>query len=115
MGIPSETVSVNLSPCDGESQKNLSRSFEDSRPRSLEMETEKDSTNSKDESSVPSRTQSMEDVMEEDSYRRGHRLSLPGHRMKSYLHFLQELAMKQASSGGLASQLSPLQSSAAPS
>ena len=45
--IPSETVSVNLSPCDGESQKNLSRSFEDSRPRSLEMETEKESTNSK--------------------------------------------------------------------
>ena len=44
--IPSETVSINLSPCD-ESQKNLSRSFEDSRPRSLEMETEKESTNSK--------------------------------------------------------------------
>ena len=35
----------NLSP--SESQKNLSRSFEDSRPRSLEMDTEKDSTNSK--------------------------------------------------------------------
>ena len=34
-----------LSPA--ESQKNLSRSFEESRPRSLEMETEKDSTNSK--------------------------------------------------------------------
>ena len=30
-----------------------------------------------------------------DSYRRGHRLSLPGHRMKNYLHFLQELAIKQ--------------------
>merc|ERR1711874_826894 len=101
--IPGEPLASTLSP--GESQKNLSRSFEDSRPRSLEMETEKDSTNGKDESSVPSRTQSMEDVMEEDSYRRGHRLSLPGHRMKNYLHFLQELAMKQASSGGLASQL----------
>ena len=35
----------NLSP--SESQKNLSRSFEDSRPRSLEMDNEKDSTNSK--------------------------------------------------------------------
>ena len=43
--IPGEPISSTLSP--GDSQKNLSRSFEDSRPRSLEMETEKDSTNSK--------------------------------------------------------------------
>ena len=43
--IPGEPLASTLSP--GESQKNLSRSFEDSRPRSLEMETEKDSTNSK--------------------------------------------------------------------
>ena len=46
--ILSEPIMIpgdNLSP--SESQKNLSRSFEDSRPRSLEMDTEKDSTNSK--------------------------------------------------------------------
>ena len=43
--IPGDQLSNTLSP--GDSQKNLSRSFEDSRPRSLEMETEKDSTNSK--------------------------------------------------------------------
>ena len=46
--IPGEPLTNNLSP--GDSQKNLSRSFEDSRPRSLEMETEKDSTNSKGKS-----------------------------------------------------------------
>ena len=43
--IPGDQLSVTLSP--SESQKNLSRSFEESRPRSLEMETEKDSNNSK--------------------------------------------------------------------
>ena len=43
--IPGEPLANTLSP--GDSQKNLSRSFEDSRPRSLEMEIEKDSTNSK--------------------------------------------------------------------
>ena len=43
--IPGEPLANTLSP--GDSQKNLSRSFEDSRPRSLEMETEKDSTTSK--------------------------------------------------------------------
>ena len=41
--IPGDTHS--LSPA--ESQKNLSRSFEESRPRSLETETEKDSSTSK--------------------------------------------------------------------
>ena len=41
--IPGDSHS--LSPA--ESQKNLSRSFEESRPRSLETETEKDSTTSK--------------------------------------------------------------------
>ena len=46
--IPGEPLASTLSP--GESQKNLSRSFEDSRPRSLEMETEKDSTTSKGKS-----------------------------------------------------------------
>merc|ERR1719189_3417234 len=103
--IPSETVSINLSPCE-ESQKNLSRSFEDSRPRSLEMETEKESTNSKDETSLPSRTQSMEDVTDEDAYRRSHRLSLPGNnRMNNYLKFLEELRQKQVNSGAMASQL----------
>ena len=41
----SEPIDITLSPSD--SQKNLSRSFEESRPRSLEMETEKESINSK--------------------------------------------------------------------
>merc|ERR1712029_1136337 len=68
-------------------------------------DNEKDSTNSKDETSLPSRTQSMEDVTDEDGFRRSHRLSLPGHRMTNYLKFLQELAQRQANSGGLASQL----------
>ena len=43
--IPADSLSSNLSPT--ESQKNLSRSFEESRPRSLEIETEKDSNTSK--------------------------------------------------------------------
>ena len=43
--IPGDNLNSNLSPT--ESQKNLSRSFEESRPRSLEIETEKDSNNSK--------------------------------------------------------------------
>ena len=38
--IPGERLANNLAP--GESQKNLSRSFKDSRSRSLVMETEKD-------------------------------------------------------------------------
>ena len=45
--IPGDSLSSNLSPT--ESQKNLSRSFEESRPRSLEIETEKDSNTSKGE------------------------------------------------------------------
>ena len=43
--IPGDNLNSNLSPT--ESQKNLSRSFEESRPRSLEIETEKDSNTSK--------------------------------------------------------------------
>ena len=45
--IPGDSLNSNLSPT--ESQKNLSRSFEESRPRSLEIETEKDSNTSKGE------------------------------------------------------------------
>lgn len=102
--ILSEPIMIpgdSLSPT--ESQKNLSRSFEESRPRSLEIETEKDSNTSKDEPSIPSRTQSMEDVTDEEGFHRKHRLSLPGHKMSNYLKFLQELAQRQA--GGVASQL----------
>merc|ERR1719334_1210703 len=67
---------------------------------------EKDSPLSKDELSLLSRAQSMEDVVEEDGYKRGHRLSLqPSSKMTNYLKFLQELAIRQASGGSMASQL----------
>jgi len=47
----------------------------------------------------------MEDVVDEEGFRRSHRLSLPGQRMTNYLKFLQELAIRQASGTGIASQL----------
>jgi len=102
----------NLSP-GSESQKNImSRSFEESRPRSLEMDITlpvggKESPISKDELSphLASRSQSMEDGFDEEGFRRSHRLSLPGQRMTNYLKFLQELAVRQASGTAMASQL----------
>merc|ERR1711879_84304 len=92
MESSSDKISVSGSECQG--KPNLSRSFEESRPRSLEMDmnigtgTERDSPLSK------------------EGYRRGHRLSLqPGQKMSNYLKFLQELAIRQASGGSMASQL----------
>jgi len=84
-----------------------------------------------DDMSLASRSQSMEDGMDEgkddkanleiilfeqslqsyiivsisDGFRRAHRLSLPGQRMTNYLKFLQELAVRQASGTAMASQL----------
>merc|ERR1719219_333932 len=92
MESSSDKISVSGSECQG--KPNLSRSFEESRPRSLEMDmnigtgTERDSPLSK------------------EGYRRSHRLSLqPGQKMSNYLKFLQELAIRQASGGSMASQL----------
>jgi len=107
---PRDTSMENLSP-GSESQKNvMSRSFEDSRPRSLEMDISlpvggKESPTNKDDTSLASRSQSMEDGIDEDGYRRAHRLSLPSQRMTNYLKFLQELAVRQASGTAMASQL----------
>merc|ERR1719400_308556 len=110
MESSSDKISVSGSECQGKT--NLSRSFEESRPRSLEMDmnigtgAERDSPLGKDELALISRAQSMEDVVEEEGYRRGHRLSLqPGQKMSNYLKFLQELAIRQASGGSMASQL----------
>jgi len=88
----------------------MSRSFEDSRPRSLEMSIAsppggRESPTNKDENTLASRSQSMEDGIDEDGFRRSHRLSLPGQRMTNYLKFLQELAVRQALGGAMSSQL----------
>jgi len=105
--------SENISPGSEAQKAVMSRSFEDSRPRSLEMSSMthpasgRESPVNKDDMSLASRSQSMEDGMDEDVFRRSHRLSLPGHsqRMTNYLKFLQELAVRQAMGGGLNSQL----------
>jgi len=113
MESSSDKISVSDLGVECQGKPSLSRSFEESsRPRSLEMDmnigtgVERDSPLSKDELALISRAQSMEDVVEEEGYRRGHRLSLqPGQKMSNYLKFLQELAIRQASGGSMASQL----------
>merc|ERR1712013_534184 len=108
-----EGSSENISPGSETQKAVMSRSLEDSRPRSLEMSgithpsSGRESPVNKDDMSLASRSQSMEDGMDEDVFRRSHRLSLPGHsqRMTNYLKFLQELAVRQAMGGGLNSQL----------
>jgi len=117
---PSCPISIKISDLDGssenispgsETQRNImSRSFEDSRPRSLEMSIApppggRESPTNKDENTLASRSQSMEDGIDEDGFRRSHRLSLPGQRMTNYLKFLQELAVRQALGGAMSSQL----------
>jgi len=81
--------------------------FLDSDITSILYTIEHDLIYSVDDMSLASRSQSMEDGMDEDVFRRSHRLSLPGHsqRMTNYLKFLQELAVRQAMGGGLNSQL----------
>merc|ERR1719350_1472358 len=70
MESSSDKISVSGSECQGKT--NLSRSFEESRPRSLEMDmnigtgAERDSPLGKDELALISRAQSMEDVGEEE-------------------------------------------------
>jgi len=75
--------------------------------------TESSSCLDRDEQPM-SKSQSMEEVGDEDAFKRAHRHSIPGHRLNNYLKFLNELAAKGSSTAHLFSTAVISGSSSAP-
>eukprot|EP00095_Tigriopus_kingsejongensis_P003820 maker-scaffold278_size225338-snap-gene-1.22 protein:Tk03820 transcript:maker-scaffold278_size225338-snap-gene-1.22-mRNA-1 annotation:"inositol hexakisphosphate and diphosphoinositol-pentakisphosphate kinase-like isoform x8" len=67
-----------------------------SRPKSLDSEANKEEPvcKSKEISCHPSKSQSMDEVNDEDTFKRNRRRSIPSHRLSNYLKFLNELTLR---------------------